>query len=170
VKEDAMKDARRITRTIVVSGIWLGAAGWAQAQKNPCELLTAAELEAALGGKAALSGSNVGAAQICSGVVGSKKVMIRVGQRAAGEGGEKERKGIEKAKEMGIQVQVETEGDLTCSTMIPPETMQQMGYNTTCTILRSGVVVGVEVTATTRKDMASTQSVKGLVQKARSRM
>lgn len=166
-----MKDPRRFTRMVVVSGIWLGAAGRAHAQTNPCELLTATELEAALGGKAGtLSGSKLGAAQICSATIGNKKVMIRIAEREAGGGGEKERKGIEKAREMGVQVDVQTEGDLTCSTMIPPEAMQQMGYNTTCTILRAGVVVGVEVTATTRKDMATTQSVKGLVQKARSRM
>jgi hypothetical protein len=134
-------------------------------------LLTAAELEAALGGKAGkLSSGRLGAAQTCGGTVGKTKVMIRVAERSASDSGEAERKGIETARQMGARVQVQKDGELTCSRLIPPASTPQIGYNTTCTILRDGVVVGVEVTATSEADMATTEAVKGLVQKARSRM
>jgi hypothetical protein len=86
------------------------------------------------------------------------------------DNGEAERKGVEAAKKMGIQVDVVTDGDLSCSTMIPPAAMAQVGYNTTCTIFREGVVVGVEVTVASQKEMATTETVKELVRKARSRM
>jgi hypothetical protein len=156
---------------VVVSILYLLAASSLHAQTKACDLLTAAELEAALGGKAgALSESNLGAAHICSGSVGKMNVMIRFGERKSGSSGDAERKGIEAARQMGAKVQVKTEGDLTCSTMIPPESMAQYGYNTTCTILREGVVVGVEVTATSQQGMATTEAVKGLAQKARSRL
>jgi hypothetical protein len=132
-------------------------------------LLTAAELEAALGGKPGPMSDKQGA-QFCSGPVGKRQVMIRVAERSPGDTGEMERKGMEMVRQMGGQIDVQTEGELTCSTMIPPATAQQMGYNTTCTILRAGVVVAVEVTSATQKDMATTQVVKELVKKARSRM
>lgn len=158
---------------VVASILWLGTGGLVSAQTSPspCGLLTAAELEAALGGKAgALSGSSQGTSRICSGSVGKTQVMIRVAERSPEDTGERERKGLEIARKMGAQVEVQKEGELTCSTLIPPATTPRMGYNTTCTLLREGVVVGVEVTAQSRQDMAAIAAVKGLVQKARSRM
>jgi hypothetical protein len=143
--------------------------GWTQTKV--CSLLTAAEMEAALGGKSgALSESELGAAKICTANVGKSKVMIRVAQRKTSPSGDIERKGLEEARKAGATVEVKREGELTCSTFIPPPSMAQAGCNTTCTILREGVVVGVEVTATSQADMAKMEAVKGLVQKARSRM
>jgi hypothetical protein len=158
---------------VVASSLWLGAGGLGSAQTGPsaCGLLTAAELEAALGGKAgALSGSSQGTSRICTGTVGRTTVMIRVAERSPEDTGERERKGLEIARKMGAQVEVQKEGELTCSTLIPPPGTPQMGYNTTCTLLREGLVVGVEVTAQSRQDMAAIPAVKELVQKARSRL
>jgi hypothetical protein len=45
-----------------------------------------------------------------------------------------------------------------------------MGFNTTCSIFRGGRVVAVEVTARSRDEMASMQVVRGLVEKAWSRL
>jgi hypothetical protein len=153
-------------------GLWTFflASGVALAQTKVCSLLTAAELEAALGGKAgALTEGTLGPAKVCNASVGKTKVTIRVAQRTSTTG-DTESKGVEMMRKAGGQVEVKTEGELTCSTLVPPPSMAQVGYNTTCTILREGVVVGVEVAATSQADMAKMEAVKGLVQKARSRM
>jgi hypothetical protein len=156
--------------TLFVAGTFFLASGVAFPQTKVCSLLTAAELEAALGGKAgALSEGEMGPAKLCNASVGKTKVTIRVAPRTSATG-EKEKKGIEALRKAGGQVEVKTEGELTCSTLSPPPSMMQVGYNTTCTILREGVVVGVEVGAASQAEMAKMEAVKGLVQKARSRM
>jgi len=55
---------------------------------------------------------------------------------------------------------------MTCSTLVPPPALAEMGFNTTCSILRAGSVVAVEVTAPSQKEMASMEVVGQLVQKA----
>jgi len=136
-----------------------------------CRLLQPAELESALGGTAArFSGSTVGNADMCSVQIGKLKVLIRVGMRQRDDGGATERKGIEMLRKMGVQVEVETEGDLTCSTAIPPASLSQYGFNTTCSIVRAERVVAVEVTAPSREEMASMDAVRKLVKKAVTRL
>lgn len=136
-----------------------------------CGLLHPAELESALGGKATqFSGSTVGNADICSGQVGKLKVLIRVAMRQRDDGGATERKGLEMLRKMGAQVEVKTEGDLTCSTVIPPASLSQYGFNTTCSIVRAGRIVAVEVTAPSREEMASMDAVRKLVKKAVERL
>jgi hypothetical protein len=153
----------------VVMAAGLGPAG--AGQPASCRLLQPAELESALGGKTAgLQRANLGPADACTGQVGTRTVLIRVAERRGDREGAVERQGIEVARKQGIQVDVKTEGDLTCSTMVPPASLAQMGFNTTCSIFRGGRVVAVEVTARSRDEMASMQVVRGLVEKAWSRL
>jgi hypothetical protein len=134
-----------------------------------CNLLQPAELESALGGKPTqFSSVSQGEADICTGQVGKLKVLIRVARRQGD--GTAERQGIDAARRMGAQVEVKTEGDLTCSTVIPPVSLAHLGFNTTCSILRAGRVVAVEVTAPSQQEMASMDAVRGLVQKAVARL
>ncbi|MEW5979100.1 MAG: hypothetical protein AB1898_25170 [Acidobacteriota bacterium] len=136
-----------------------------------CTLLQPAELESALGGKAArFSGHHLESADVCSGQVGTRKVVIRTAKRQRQDGGAVERKGIETARRMGAQVEIKTEGDLTCSTLIPPASLPQMGFNTTCSVFRAGKVLAVEVTAPSRQDMVPMEAVRSLVQKAATRL
>jgi hypothetical protein len=143
----------------------------AQAQQPPtaCKLLQPAELESALGGKAGKF-ADLGDGSMCNGQIGSLKVLIRTAQRQGDEGGAKERKGIELARSLGFQVEVKRDGELTCSTAIPPASKSQMGFNTTCSILHAGRVVAVEVRAPSQKEMASMDVVRKLVQKAFTRL
>ena len=141
----------------------------AYAQESPvaCTLLQPAELASALGGKAGeLSGTSTGSAEICNGQVGTFKVMIRTAKRTRDDDGAVERKGIEVARKMGMLVEGKIDGDMTCSTLVPPPALAEMGFNTTCSILRAGSVVAVEVTAPSQKEMASMEVVGQLVQKA----
>jgi hypothetical protein len=143
----------------------------AQEPSVACKLLQTAEIESALGGKAAkFSGSSAGDTHFCRGQVGSLKVLIRVANRLGDSGGVKEQKGIEIARAQGWKVEVKKEGDLTCSTAIPPASAAQTGVNTTCSILRAGKVVAVEVNAPSQKEMASMEAVRKLVQKAVTRL
>jgi len=70
----------------------------------------------------------------------------------------------------GWKIEVKTEGDLTCSTATPPASPAQTGVNTTCSILRAGKVVAVEVTAPSQKEMASMDAARKLVEKAVTRL
>jgi hypothetical protein len=143
----------------------------AQEPSVACKLLPASELESTLGGKAGkFSGSSVGDTHFCNGQVGSFKVLIRIAKRQGASGGATERKGIEILRAKGWKIEVKTEGDLTCSTAIPPASSAQTGVNTTCSILRAGKVVAVEVTAPSQKEMASMDAVRKLVEKAVARL
>ncbi len=140
-------------------------------QGGACRLLQPTELESALGGKAAgLAPASLGPADACTGHVGTRTVLIRVAERRGDPGGAMERQGIEVARKQGIQVDVKREGDLTCSTMVPPAPLARMGFNTTCSIFRGGRVVAVEVTAPSQKEMAPMDVVRTLVEKAVARL
>jgi hypothetical protein len=106
---------------------------------------------------------------MCVGQVGRFKVLIRVARRQDNTG-ETERQGIETLRKMGVRVEVKTDGDLTCSTMVPPASLAHLGFNTTCSILRAGRVIAVEVTAPSEKEMVSIDVVRNLVQKATARV
>jgi hypothetical protein len=148
--------------------VTLAPAVWAA--DDACALLPAAELEAALGGKAAGFAAMASAADasICRGQVGKYGVMIRAAA-ASGNGGEAERQGLEMVRKMGAQVEVTTEGELTCMTMVAPAALAQLGNNTTCSISRAGRVVAVEVTSPSAADMAAVATVRALVESAAGR-
>jgi hypothetical protein len=80
-----------------------------------------------------------------------------------------EKKGIELAKQMGIQVDVKTFGPITCSTMVPPANLAQHGFNTTCTVSKPTAVAGGEVTAKSQQDMVSIERLHPLAEKMASR-
>jgi len=107
---------------------------------------------------------------LCSGQIGSLKVLIRISESKGDLAGEKEKKGIDLARAQGMQIDVKTEGDLTCSTLIPPPSLASLGLNTTCSIVRAGRIVAVEVTANSQKEMVSMDVVRKLVQKAFERL
>jgi hypothetical protein len=143
----------------------------AQEPSVACKLLQPSELESSLGGKAAkFSGRSLGDTHVCNGQVGSLTVLIRIAKRRGDSGGVAERKGIELLRAKGWKIEVKTEGDLTCSTAIPPASPAPTRFNTTCSILRAGQVVAVEVGAPSQKEMASTDAVRKLVQKAVTRL
>jgi len=150
----------------------LGLAGRAWAQDKACSLVTPAELEAALGTKApalkpqAVPGGN---ASICMGQTATATVMLRMAKRA-NPGGDTEAKGIEMAKKMGAKVEVKSFGQVTCSTMVPPPSLAQYGYNTTCSVLKNGTVVAIEVTAKAQQDMVAMEKLRPVAEKMASRI
>jgi len=96
--------------------------------------------------------------------------MIRVAQRKRNDGGALEKAGVEKLRKAGWRIEVKTEGDLTCSIVIPPASSARIGFNTTCSVLRAGKVVAVEVGAPSEKEMASMEATRKLAQKAVARL
>jgi hypothetical protein len=80
-----------------------------------------------------------------------------------------EKKGIEAVRKMGIQVDVKTFGPITCSTMAPPASLAQHGFNTTCTVIKPTAVAGVEVTAKSQQDMVSIERLHLLAEKMANR-
>ena len=153
---------------VIVSGSFRGA----RAQEKACSLATPAELEAAIGWSVpelkpqTMPGM---AASICMGRTAAGSVMLRVA-KAGNQTGDKEAKGIEAAKKMGAQVDVKTFGPVTCSTMIPPANLAQYGFNTTCTVKKGDTVAGIEVTASTQRDMVPIGKLRPLAEKIANRI
>jgi hypothetical protein len=131
-----------------------------------CGLLTPAEVEAALGAK--VSTFSERANGFCYASAPTVTVMLRVARKGGASG--REAKGIEMAKQMGAQVDVQKFGATTCSTLVPPASLvQAMGFNTTCSIDKGDSVAAVEVTAKTQKDMVSIERLRPLAEKMTAR-
>ena len=140
-----------------------------------CGLLTASELESVLGAKVSLSGGGgmaVEGVELCSGQTSTATVMLRLStglNPGRDRSGGKEMKGIEMVKKMGAQVDVKTFGPITCSTIVPPESLAQYGFNTTCAVSKATAVAGIEVQAKSQKDMVSIERLRPLAEKMISR-
>jgi len=142
-------------------------ASGARAQNKACALATPDELQALLGAKVAnLKGTDMpgGDTAICMGQAPTARVMLRLAKRSEKNGGA-EAAGIEIAKKMGAQVEVKTFGEITCSTIIPPASLAEHGFNTTCSIAKKTTVAAIEITAKTQKDMIAIDKLRQLAEK-----
>jgi len=139
----------------------------AETGNKACGLLTASELESTLGVKVSMSGSGSmedGKAELCTGESQTVTVLLRLAKRTAGTGGDA-KAGVEAARTMGAQVDVKVFGPISCSTVVPPASLAQYGFNTTCTVSKSSAVAGVEVVTKTQKDMLSIEQLRPLAEK-----
>jgi hypothetical protein len=160
---------KRSFRVVCSAALILTFAGGAWAQNKACALATPDELQTVLGAKVSgLKGSDVGEASICSGQAPTAQVMLRLA-KGSGQGGGKEAAGLEVAKKMGAQVDVKTFGPVTCSTMIPPASLAQYGFNTTCSIVKRTSVAAIEITAKSQKDMIAIDRLRPLAEKMAAR-
>jgi hypothetical protein len=142
----------------------------AWSQQSACSLLQSSEMESALGGKAGnFTDNSMGKTSICTGQVGTRKVMIRFAERKNANGNI-EKSAVEMLRKQGWKIDVKQDGNVTCSTAIPPAGSGHTGFNTTCSILSNGKVVAVEVTSLSKAEMASMDVVRALAQKAASRL
>lgn len=139
----------------------------ASAAGGPCALLTPTEIEQVVGQKVpALKASGPG---MCSGSTTGFTLLLRLAQRTGGDTG-MEDKAMAMVKRMGGQVELKTFGPMTCSTVVPPANLvQAMGFNTTCSILKSGWVAAVEVSAKSQRDQVSIEKLRPLAEKMNSR-
>jgi hypothetical protein len=90
---------------------------------------------------------------------------LRSRDEGAKSNGETERKGMEIMKKMGAQVEVKAFGPVTCSTITPPATMPESGYNTTCSYSKKTSVAAIEITAKTQKDAVPIDKLRPLAEK-----
>ena len=136
-----------------------------------CGLLRASEIESILGAKVALNGSATmpgGTTQICTGQASNARIMLRLvtgSDPGRDRSGGKEKAALEIVKQMGGQVEVKTFGPIVCSTLEPPVSKQQMGYNTTCTVSKDTAMAGIEVTASNKQAMLPIERLRPLVEK-----
>ena len=153
------------TAMLLAAAVLSGFCARAAAQTTACSLATADELRAALG--ANVTGlANQGApasATLCAGQTPTASILLRLATRSGPPGAEAA--GLEAVKKMGAQVEVKTDGPITCSTMIPPKSLEQYGFNTTCSVVKNGRVAAVEVTAKTQKDMVSIERLRTVAEK-----
>jgi hypothetical protein len=139
------------------------------ADNKACSLLTSAEIEAATGLK--ISGWKAqqqtvrSDAALCNGDAGTATVLLRVASKTGAAG--LESKGMAIAKQMGAQVEVKTFGPVTCSSVIPPKSLEQYGFNTTCAIEKGSQVAAIEVTSKTQNAMVPIDKLRPLVEKMR---
>ncbi len=154
----------------VSSGLCARAA--AQTNANACSLATTDELRAALGAKMVgllLSADDLRAAlgypggvSTCSGDTPAAAIGLRLTTGSGPEGAEAA--GIEAAKKMGAQVEVKTDGPITCWTTIPAN-LAQLGFKTTCSVSKNGSVAAIEVIAWSRQDMVSIERLRSVAKK-----
>ena len=122
----------------------------AQPLPAACSLLTRAEIQSAIGA----TGPMAPAGPFCQGQSQNRRVVLRIAHRAIAE--DTETRGIQAFRNMGGVVDVRRDGDITCSTAIPPASMAaQVGYNTTCSVRHANVVAAIEVAAPTQATMVS---------------
>jgi len=139
--------------------------------QSACSLLQPAELESALAGKAGkFSDNTIGTTHMCTGQVGNRTVVIRVAERKDNSTTSKEQNAIEMLRKQGWKIDVKKDGNMTCSTAIPPAGSEPLGFNTTCSILNNGKVTALEVGSSSKEDMVSIDVVSALVKKAFSRL
>ncbi len=136
---------------------------------NACALASPAEVESVLGAKVSgLKAQDTGGTSvpICMGTSPKGSVMLRIAKRKSqGPPGERERQGIEIYRKMGAQVDVQTFGPITCSTVIPPKNLEEHGFNTTCTVTKGDTVAGIEITVKKRADMVPIDKLHPLAEK-----
>ena len=132
----------RPTRLLAVLGSILLSTLTAQASRaevpaNACALVTASELQSAIGGAITLQSGSMGKVQTCSGQTqAGTRVLVRMFTRTTDAAGNTEKAGIAAAKKSGAQTEVQNNGGVMCSTVVPPQGMEAMGYGTTCTVTR----------------------------------
>jgi hypothetical protein len=137
---------------------------------DACGLVKPEELQAALGASPGqFAPTTLGAASLCRGQVGKYAVVIR-SAALTGQNSDAAKKGIEAMRAAGAQVDVKTDGELTCMTLVAPASTPQLGVNTTCTIARAGRLTGVEISAAAGTQLADMQAVRELVEKAAGRL
>jgi hypothetical protein len=131
-----------------------------------CELLTPADIEAALGAK--VSTFVEGAGGFCSATAPAVTVTVRIAKKSGTSS--REAKGVEMMKQMGGQVDVTSFGSVTCSTLVPPKNLvQTLGFNTTCSVTKGDTVAAVEVTAKAQADMVAIARLRPLAEKLATR-
>lgn len=134
-----------------------------------CGLVTAPELEGVIGSKVVLKESNVGDVQMCSGQTPQFRVMLRLFTRTTDPSGAKEKAGLEAFKQMGAQVDVQTFGPITCTAVVPPPSLAEHGFGTTCSVRKAPMFAVLEVNAKTQKDMVPIEKLKPLAEKMAAR-
>jgi len=142
------------------------------AQANQaCGLVTAAELQSALGGAVTLKAGSLGTAQTCSGETPTATVLVRLFKRTGDPTGKTEQAGIDALRKMGAQVEVKATGGISCMTAAPPAKMAAMGFGTTCTVtIKSPTIAVIEITAKNQKDMVPMEKLRAVAEKMASRL
>ncbi len=156
---------RVVLATCVTIAFVLAAPAGAAEKNKACDLVTPAELEAVVGAAVTLTpqGKMEGGA-ICTGSSAKGRLLLRLAKSRPGAE-DAAKAGIESARKMGFQGDVETFGPITCSTLLPPENLAAHGFNTTCTVTKDKSVAGVEFTAKTKADMIPIERLKPLAEK-----
>jgi hypothetical protein len=161
---------------IVMTGTLSAIAAAGPESGSACELLSKGELEAVFGANVTrLSGgvvpSKTGSVQMCSARTPAATILLRItSSRGEGTAANAAAEGIKMAREMGAQVDVKTFGAITCSTMIPSKSMEQYGFNTTCSVVKGSNVGAIEVTVKAQKDLVPIDKLRPLAEKLAARM
>lgn len=150
---------------LAVAAAGLTAPARAADTNRACALVTPAELESVLGESVTLEpqGKMEGGA-LCMGSAPKASVLLRVAKKREGLD-DAAKAGVETMRKKGVQVDVRTFGSVTCSTMVPPDSLAAYGFNTTCSITKGKSVAAVEITAKKKADQVSIERLKPLAEK-----
>jgi hypothetical protein len=166
-----MRTWAKIAMTLVYAALAVNV-GTAEGIPDACKLLSHAEIQSAFGVTATgfehATTFRDGSTSICQGSVGGATVTLRVsieseqdsanertiGQMMSGSGGE---------------VDTVTTGAVTCTTMVPPQSMVEYGFDSMCKISQGGREVAVQASTRDRKAIVPVTALRQLVTLAGSR-
>lgn len=151
-------------------------ASWlpASAQVDPCKLLTAAEIESALGAKVVFAGSaQWGATPTCAGGSTAKRMSVMVMFVPGGKAddpnwadplGFLERQSRESGNRIKAQMEFRRFGSSTlCSALIPPKPGP---YSTQCMVVKKPTgMASIGILVATQQDMVSIDKLRPLAEK-----
>lgn len=145
----------------------------AEGVPDACKLLSRAEIQSAIGGPAtgfehATTFRN-GSTSMCQGSIGGAAVTVRV-SIASEEDRANEQTIAQMMSKSGGRVETETAGAVTCTTMIPPPSMLEYGYDSMCRISQSGREVAVQASTRNRNAIVDAARLRQLVTLAAARL
>ena len=131
------------------------------AHAEDCRILTAGDLEPALGGKVTLGATTaLPAGEMCAGKTATHSLVLRRFKRTNDPGGEKERAGLEAMKNAGMKVDVQKFGDVTCVAV-----EGQGRSSTSCSVAKAPMYAVIEASG---KDALPIAKLRPVAEKLRS--
>lgn len=147
--------------------------GAAESVPDACKLLSRMEIQREIGGTATgfehPTTFRNGSTSMCQGSVGGATITMRVSIESK-EDMANEQTIAQMMSASGGEVETVTAGAVTCTTMAPPQSMMEYGYDSICRISHSGLDIAVQANAHDRKAIVPVARLRPLVTLAAGRL
>jgi hypothetical protein len=150
----------------VVYAALVANAGAAENIPDACSLLSRAEIQGAIGGTATgfehATAFRDGSTSMCQGSAAGAAITVRVSIESKQDRAN-EQTIARMMSSSGGEVETATAGAVTCTTMVPPQSMMEYGFDSICKISQDGREVAVQASTRDRKAMVPVRALRQLV-------